>query len=384
MFGAQEIWLKNQFKDTALAYSQARNQLRIQNNNQTRTADPEEPERPHSADDVDKLKNMADDLRDYTRTLLTKQHTDDEHNTWLRKIQNIVDMHGTATHQPILPINEQPTVISLADALDRDSNNVRAPRIIYVKHRSGKRGGRKNKRAATITMLYGSITLLTDKALHYLYNNEAHVLAGVETHKEMHELRKQAKFLNTCFDVTYAPAAPSGSSEKGNYGGAFLAVRNHINSTPIHGDAWCERLKSHVTNHNYMVGRNLPLKGSDLMMITNYAKDGDVESMFRRLAEITNNGKCPFMMVGDQNKPPSQLCTHPLLKNLKPTVIYNDNAESTCHQGVGSLIDYMIVSNCVAPYINYQRVDKQVPWGPHYGLIINITKDPSAKKYRQY
>ena len=81
-------------------------------------------------------------------------------------------------------------------------------------------------------MLYGNLTLLTDKALHYLYNNEAHILGGVETHKELHQLTKQAKFLSHGFDASYAPAEPSLLSEKGNYGGAFVALRNHLNSTP--------------------------------------------------------------------------------------------------------------------------------------------------------
>ena len=53
------------------------------------------------------------------------------------------------------------------------------------------------------------------------------------------------------------------------------------------------------------------------------------------------------------------------------------NTNITCHQGKGSLIDYMVISNDLAPYVHSFEADPAVPWGTHDGLRLELGKIPA-------
>ena len=47
---------------------------------------------------------------------------------------------------------------------------------------------------------------------------------------------------------------------------------------------------------------------------------------------------------------------------VEAKVMAPTNTKITCHQGKGSLIDFMVISNNLAPYVHSFEVDVFAPW----------------------
>ena len=58
------------------------------------------------------------------------------------------------------------------------------------------------------------------------------------------------------------------------------------------------------------------------------------------------------------------------------------NTDITCHQGKGSLIDFMVISNNLAPYVRSFEADVFAPWGTHDGLRLELFKRPGKVMVR--
>ena len=54
--------------------------------------------------------------------------------------------------------------------------------------------------------------------------------------------------------------------------------------------------------------------------------------------------------------------------NLEAIVVKPMGSDTTCHQGKGRLLDYLVCSACLVPYVDAFEVQSQVLWGPHDGL----------------
>ncbi len=63
-----------------------------------------------------------------------------------------------------------------------------------------------------------------------------------------------------------------------------------------------------------------------------------------------------------------------MLESLNAVILRPDGATVTCHQGRGSLIDYVICSRSAVPFLQLQAVTG-VPWTPHDGLLLRIRRD---------
>ena len=100
------------------------------------------------------------------------------------------------------------------------------------------------------------------------------------------------------------------------------------------------------------------------------------------------NGKVPFVLIGDFNRPPQDFYSWPgTYENpdpLKDVVVCTaDNFGPTCFLRSESLIDFALIHPKVAPYVKEFTRDLTVPWSPHCGLRITLARDVKMVMVRQ-
>ena len=180
-----------------------------------------------------------------------------------------------------------------------------------------------------------------------------------ETHVREQDRRTDVESFKRGRSVKMAPAVASESSANGNYGGVIGAVRKHLATTPI----LCDREIQHVTLSKYsdIVGRTLHFKSTDVIGLGAYARNGEYQRIIKDVCEITRCGSIPFFLLADFNATAEDIYASGLLESLDARIILPEGGGVTCHQGNGSLIDYMIVSNKLQPYLRHFRICADVP-----------------------
>ena len=161
----------------------------------------------------------------------------------------------------------------------------------------------------------------------------------------------------------------------------MAAARSHLAMSPIVGDKSVNGQL--IAPSAYVAGQVVHLRhGGDVAVLGGYAREGDVHSLLTAVASRTRNGKQAFLLIADFNRPPDQLVGIEWLERLDAEVVTADGAEATCHIGRGSLIDYVICSKRIRPYIKTLRLLRPVPWGPHDGLELELLRDARAVMVR--
>ena len=122
----------------------------------------------------------------------------------------------------------------------------------------------------------------------------------------------------------------------------MAAAKRHLHTSGIAGDeaedGWAR------SPYRDLAGRTLHLRSSDIMVLGGYARDGEYHPLATSVAQITRNGKVPFVWLADFNAPPDELKDPDWLDRLDACVIRPDS-QITCHVGSGSLIDFAVVSS---------------------------------------
>ena len=178
-----------------------------------------------------------------------------------------------------------------------------------------------------------------------------------------------------------ASAVESVTSADGTYGGALAAVRSHICSSPLPSDTL-------VTPHLALSaqvdvsGRVLHMAGSDVLLLAGYARHGDVSTLMSRVAELTNNGRLPFILLGDFNRDFEELREAPWWAMLGAKLVRPSGGSVSCHQGQGSLIDLCVHSVELTGYIESLQYLTTVPWGPHDSIELVLRTHPKAATVR--
>ena len=96
-------------------------------------------------------------------------------------------------------------------------------------------------------------------------------------------------------------------------------------------------------------------------------------TLFKLVADITCNGKYPFIILADFNAKPSEVGSLHWLSQLKASVL--TTGEPTCFHGDSeSTIDCCVISDTLLPCIKSLEIIQEVPWGPHALLKLTITK----------
>ena len=110
-----------------------------------------------------------------------------------------------------------------------------------------------------------------------------------------------------------------------------------------------------------------------VFVFSQYHKDGIDHSLFKQVADITQNGKYPFIILADFNATPQEVGSLHYLHTLQASVV--TTGEPTCFQGEeASTIDFCVMSDKLLPCIQSLRVIPEVPWSPHALLELTLNK----------
>ena len=253
------------------------------------------------------------------------------------------------------------------------------PGAIRSRRRRRKRGSGASKKVDSVSIFYANVTSMSKKAEHYMLNLQDCIWLAGESHLLQAEISVRYRRWRGHWDVSAAPATQSQTSTRGTYGGVIAAGKRHLATSHIAGDVlhkgWYQ------SPERDLVGRTLHLQGSDVLVLGGYARDGEHQPLAEAVARISRNGSLPFIWLADFNTPPEELQRAGWLEKLKARIMKPD-AEITCHAGHGSLIDYAIVSCCLAPYVEECTSETCVPWGPHDGVRLRMRRSPRAVMVR--
>ena len=250
-----------------------------------------------------------------------------------------------------------------------------------VGRRSGhrRRGSGKSAASDSLDIFYGNITSMSEKAEHFLLSLKDAIWLAGECHIRQQDVTRRCQEWLRRFDITAAPATPSDSSDTGTYGGVIAASRKHLSTGHVDGDV-AEAGWMQATDHD-LAGRTLHLQGVDVLVLGGYARNGEYQQQAAAVARVTRNGRLPFIWLADFNHDPKHVQEEPWLEQLDACVMVPDT-EVTCHAGSGSLIDFGIVSRCLAPYVVRFASVPDVPWGPHDGIRMRLRRSPRAVMIR--
>ena len=258
-----------------------------------------------------------------------------------------------------------------APLLQADRNGQQAKQRAKTKRRSLRRGG-------TFQILFGNITTLSPKALHFLQYDTSDAILAVETHWSPASDPRGGQIIRKWSSqdrhLVIAPPQNSLTSASGSYGGALASVKRALQFQPlldsqrltgIRASAW-------VSQNPYLVGFQMGLRnGVDLLCFGCYHRDGMQLELLNEVARITRNGALPFLLVGDFNDVRGVVEASGWLQQTFSTVI--GPTAATCTSG--RCIDYVIASNSILPIVHSVKIDWSIPFSPHAALRITISRD---------
>ncbi len=109
--------------------------------------------------------------------------------------------------------------------------------------------------------------------------------------------------------------------------------------------------------------------------------------MLQRIEYRTGRGSDLFLLAADFNCPPDVLQDKAgeWLRRNRAVIVRPHNLPITCRSGEsGSLIDYFIVSESLVGCVTKVWTDAATPWGPHYGVWIQLHGRPSEVMARAF
>ena len=209
--------------------------------------------------------------------------------------------------------------------------------------------------------------------------SQAHLAFAAETHMPHQQCEAVAQRLSARGWWTSAAAAqPSLRSPTGTHGGVLSLCRKHVCSAPLASDTLASN--SPLVD---LVGRVLYFKFAELLMLAAYFVDGiglTGENMCRlqQVDRVTACGKTPFILSADFNMEPSELAQSGWLERVKAQIVVPANSTHTCvpSHGRPRVIDYLVVSSALIPFVSKLTVRTDVPWRPHYALSFAIRQSP--------
>ena len=287
-------------------------------------------------------------------------------------------------------LSQDSTVSSLApdeDSTQQCEDGNKAKKA-HHKPRGGRRrsGGKNNAKPDTIGIYFANFNKNTPKARRYVIDRTEQVKCLVETHVEKDRVRWEMSQYIRGHNVTCAPARNTlDDKDNGNEGGTLVLGQKTINTQSLCEDAKVDGMPIHISELHNLAGRLVCTTGFNFLVLSGYARDGDIKELLDEVAIVTRNGSIPFVLGADFNKSPQQVEAAAETRLLRAVVMTPTNAEVTCHQGKGSMIDFFLVSDVLAQMVDSVLVARDVepPWGPHDGLVLTLDKKAIDIKVRE-
>lgn len=153
------------------------------------------------------------------------------------------------------------------------------------------------------------MTSLSAKAIEYVSKSKYHIVGLVETHLDKEESAKaRDQIAAQRWIVSSAAARPTGTSDKGNHGGALLAHKPWLQtSIPIEatGKGGCD-MPDCDQIHKYF-----RIQGKDICVVFEYFnrstgfKDENLIKI-DEIARLTDGGRVSLVVCGDWNVIPAE------------------------------------------------------------------------------
>jgi hypothetical protein len=276
---------------------------------------------------------------------------------------------------PIYSFQKQKSC-SVSEAETEVPSEPASPLPSYRKRKHGKRAKRKK----CVRVLFANFTFLGKKVARQVVDTAPtlDVFLGAEHHLPQEAIAKQLnQFKFAGLKSFWAPAFPNPDKDdpKAMRGGVVCFAKAHLASCPLNEAAEDPHVSGAFQHSSpqHIVGCELQLQGSDIILTSGYAKGGDVDAVLHEIAQATNFGKRAFISFADWNLPPEKLSEHPMLAMLKAEIFRSNKV--TCksqHNSQGSEIDYCIASKSLKAIFGEIEVDWQVVWSPHACLVVNL------------
>ena len=141
-----------------------------------------------------------------------------------------------------------------------------------------------------------------------------------------------------------------------------------------------------INTDSRLSGRSVRIKGVDIIVLTGYFLSGGSPSdpinrrMLQDVDNLTRGGKNLFILGADFNFGSEKLKNDitPWLRILRAVVVEPTDSNYTCKGAEGArdtLIDYFLVSASLRPLVQSCHVVLDTPWGPHLGVILNLSTE---------
>jgi len=146
-----------------------------------------------------------------------------------------------------------------------------------------------------------------------------------------------------------------------------------------------------LTGNAQLTGRMLTLKWVEILLLSGYLEsglgfEGANHNFLIDLEFITRGGKVPFILGLDANEVPEAWLKvawgeKDFLAHMQADIVVARNSSITCtgaqNAEGGRNIDYFIVSYVLLGMLMDCWADFQVPFSPHFGLVLKLRADPT-------
>ena len=242
----------------------------------------------------------------------------------------------------------------------------------------GSRGSKANNSPSSSEVVYfGNITNGSQKAAEEVCSRFSH--CGLFCLSEVHDkMSNEKSFYSRIKGVHHVvgPAQQSDQALKGSWGGTSISVSYHVQWAPLPDakfqhdkQVWYHELCDAYSTVVQIKWCNI----GPVFVFCQYHREGINHSLFQRVADITKNGKYPFIILADFNAKPEEVGSLHWMHSLSSTVL--TTGEPTCFSGEGeSTLDFVVCSDVLLPTVKGLKVISEVPWGPHALLELTIDK----------
>ena len=233
---------------------------------------------------------------------------------------------------------------------------------------------------------FGNITTYgpTFKEFFAENRNSHDVWAVAEHHVPQHDIREFDKFVSsTGSKLISTSAEPTG---RGGYSGGTAIITDPVVSA---FDFSLYLSGSKASSNHCKAGATFAWikRGPiDVLCITIYLLPSigltgiNLERM-QQWAVWIKSFSGPWLMMGDFNNEPIDLQCSYWMHYIQGVVKVPVDAELTCSSGQGRILDFVIVSKSLEPWITDIRT-VNVPWKPHLALSFPLTM-PTHKQYQR-
>ena len=97
------------------------------------------------------------------------------------------------------------------------------------------------------------------------------------------------------------------------------------------------------------------------MAFAGYARNGEYQQILGHVSRATINGQAPFFMMLDANSKKEEVQAYLEKIGMAAVVMVPTNGDITCHQGNGSMTDYMVISTNLRPLVERFEIDHYAP-----------------------